>query len=160
METVARAAIIYVFLLITTRAIGRKELAGMSAFDLVLLVIIGDLVQQGITQQDTSLSAAILAVSTIAVLVVAMSFVSYRWNKVGRILQGIPVVVVRDGRLVHEALRMERLSRDDVEEAARQQGIGDLKDVAVGVLEADGKFSFVTGHRRPGQQGEEDSPAT
>jgi uncharacterized membrane protein YcaP (DUF421 family) len=159
METVVRAAIIYVFLLITMRAVGRKELAGMSAFDLVLLVVIGDLVQQGITQQDTSLTAAMLAVSTIAVLVVTMSFLSYRWRRTGPVLQGIPVVVVRHGRVIPEALKVERLSRDDVDEAARQQGIGDLADVEVGVLEADGKFAFILGREKRQQQGDEESPA-
>jgi len=159
METVVRAAIIYVFLLITMRAIGRKELAGMSAFDLVLLVVIGDLVQQGITQQDTSVTAAILAVSTIAVLVVTMSFLSYRWQQAGPALQGIPVVVVRNGRLIPEALKLERLSPDDLDEAARQQGIGDIAEVEVGVLEADGKFSFILVRQKSQQRGDEESPA-
>jgi len=121
--------------------------------------VIGDLVQQGITQQDTSLTAAMLAVSTIAVLVVTMSFLSYRWRRAGPVVQGIAVVVVRDGRVIPEALKLERLSSDDVDEAARQQGIGDLADVEVGVLEADGKFSFILAHPGRQQRGDEESPA-
>jgi uncharacterized membrane protein YcaP (DUF421 family) len=144
METVLRAAVIYFFLLVVIRAMGRKELSGMSSFELLLIVIMGDLIQQGVTQQDTSLTAAMLAVGTLAVLVTAASYVSFRWSKSQPVLEGLPVVILRDGKLMREALKIERLSEDEVKEAARQQGIGDLADVTVGVMEADGSFSFVT----------------
>jgi uncharacterized membrane protein YcaP (DUF421 family) len=155
METVIRATIVYLFLWVVTRAVGKKELSGMSSFELILLVIMGDLIQQGVTQQDTSLTAALLAVATLAVLIVGVSWVTFRFKRVGPVAEGLPVIVVRDGRIQREALRVERLSEDEVAEQARQQGIPDLKEVLVGVLETDGKFSFVTQQRRRQQSGSE-----
>jgi uncharacterized membrane protein YcaP (DUF421 family) len=161
METVARAAILYLFIWLVMRAIGRKELSGMSAFELVLLVTMGDLIQQGVTQQDTSVTAAMLAVSTMALLVVATSYISFRWNRVSPATEGLPVVIIRDGRLLRQLIQIERLTEDEVHEAVRQQGIGDIRDVAVGILEADGTFSFIkkTETDRQQQAGEE-SPVT
>jgi uncharacterized membrane protein YcaP (DUF421 family) len=159
METVLRAAIIYVCVFVILRIAGKRELSGLSAFELVLLVIIGDLVQQGVTQQDTSLTAALLAVSTIVVLMVAMSWATYRFRRAAPVTDGLPVIVVRDGRLQRQAMAVERLTEDEVREAARQQGIADLRDVLVGILETDGKFSFVTGVSRQQQRAEQEPPA-
>jgi uncharacterized membrane protein YcaP (DUF421 family) len=144
METVLRAAILYTFIWIVMRAIGRKELSGMSSFELVLLVVMGDLIQQGVTQQDNSITAAMLAVGTMSLLVVATSYLSFRFNRLGEKTEGLPVIIIRDGRLQRQLIEIERLSEDEVNEAARQQGIGDLRDVMVGILEPDGTFAFVT----------------
>ncbi len=143
METVLRAAIMFVFLWVLTRLIGKKELSGMSSFELVLLIVMGDLIQQGVTQQDNSITAAVLAISTMALLVVATSYISFRFSRISRYTEGVPVVIVRDGRLERQLIAIERLTEDDVKEAAREQGIADLRDVAVGILESDGKFSFI-----------------
>lgn len=159
MEIVLRSAAVFVFLWFLTRVIGKKELAEISSFELVLLVVIGDLVQQGVTQEDMSVTGAILATGTIALLVVTMSYVSFRWRRADRVVEGVPVVIVSDGRMVTESMRLERLTEDEVVSAAREQGIGDVADVRFGVLEPDGKFSFVRYDRehappandRPGQ---------
>ena len=159
MEIVLRSAAVFVFLWFLTRMIGKKELAEISSFELVLLVVIGDLVQQGVTQEDMSVTGAILATGTIALLVVSMSYVSFRWRRADRVVEGIPVVIVSDGRMVTESMRLERLTEYEVVSAAREQGIGDVADVRFGVLEPDGKFSFVRFDRehappardRPGQ---------
>ena len=144
--------------MVPTRS-SEEELAEISAFELVLLVVIGDLVQQGVTQEDMSVTGAILATGTIALLVVSMSYVSFRWRRADRVVEGVPVLIVSDGRMVTESMRLERLTEDEVVSAARQQGIGDVTDVRFGVLEPDGKFSFVRFDRehappssdRPGQ---------
>jgi uncharacterized membrane protein YcaP (DUF421 family) len=159
MEIVLRSAAVFVFLWFLMRVIGKKELAEISAFELVLLVVIGDLVQQGVTQEDMSVTGAILATGTIALLVVSMSYASFRWRRADRVVEGVPVVIVSDGRMVTESMRLERLTEDEVVSAAREQGIGDVADVRFGVLEPDGKFSFVRFDRehappsgdRPGQ---------
>jgi uncharacterized membrane protein YcaP (DUF421 family) len=159
MEIVLRSAAVFVFLWFLMRVIGKKELAEISAFELVLLVVIGDLVQQGVTQEDMSVTGAILATGTIALLVVSMSYASFRWKRAERVVEGVPVVIVSDGRMVTESMRVERLSEDEVVSAARIQGIGDVADVRFGVLEPDGRFSFVRFDRehappsndRPGQ---------
>ncbi len=143
MEIVLRAVVIYAFLWMLTRAIGKKELAEMSAFELVLIVTIGDLVQQGVTQEDMSVTGAMLAVGTIALLVVATSYVGFRWRGSKKVIEGVPIVVVDEGRLLDEPLVMERLTPEEVVSSAREQGIADLALIRYGVIEPDGTFSFV-----------------
>jgi uncharacterized membrane protein YcaP (DUF421 family) len=143
MEIVVRTVIIFFFVLLLTRAMGKKELSELTAFELILLVTIGDLVQQGVTQEDQSLTGAILAVGTLGLLIVSLSYVSYRWRSIRRVIRGIPVVIVRDGRPVVDAMKLERLTVDDVIEGAREQGIDDLGKVKLAVLEPDGKFAFI-----------------
>ena len=133
----------FAFVWFVIRAIGRKELSGMTSFDLILLIVMGDLIQQGVTQADTSVTAAMLAVGTMALLVVGTSYASFRWRRLGPITEGLAAIVVRDGEIQREVLKIERLTEDEIEEAAREQGIGDLRDVAVGILESDGQFSFI-----------------
>lgn len=160
MEIVVRAAVMFVFLIVLTRAVGKKELTQLTAFELILMVTIGDLVQQGVTQEDQSLAGAFLAVSTIAVLIVALSYVEFRWHGTRRAIRGIPVVVVRNGEVVEPVLRLERLNIEELLEGAREQGIGDLAEVKLAVLEPDGSFSFIKadGGSDDGQ-GQPDKPA-
>jgi uncharacterized membrane protein YcaP (DUF421 family) len=143
MEIVLRSFAVFVFLFFLMRIIGKKELTQLSAFELVLLIVIGDLVQQGVTQEDMSVTGAVLATGTIALLVVGMSYVGFRWDRSTKVLEGRPVVVVADGRMLREAMRIERLTEDEVIGEAREQGIADLTHVRYGVLEPDGRFSFV-----------------
>jgi uncharacterized membrane protein YcaP (DUF421 family) len=157
MEIVLRASVIFLFVWLVTKALGRRELAQMSSFELVLLIVVGDLVQQGATQDDRSLGGAALAVSTIALWILAMSFVATKSERAARVLEGVPVVIISAGRLLPDALRANRLSEDEVTQEARNQGIDDLARVRVGVLEPDGRFSFLqdgqtrtdAGTRRP-----------
>ena len=151
MQIVLRAAVLFFFLWIVTRALGRRELAELSTFELILMVVLGDLIQQGVTGNDFSVTGAMLASGTFVGLVGVFSYISYRSTRAGQVLQGIPVVIVQEGKPVDRALEYERLTLDDVKDAAREQGIGDLEDVVLGVLEADGKFSFLkrSGERSP-----------
>ena len=114
-----------------------------TAFELVLLVVMGDLIQQGVTAADQSITGAMLAIGTFAVLVVALSFVSFKSKRLRPVIEGVPVVIVMDGKPLPNVLSLERLTLEDLHDAAREQGIGDLGQIAVGVLEPDGKFSFV-----------------
>jgi uncharacterized membrane protein YcaP (DUF421 family) len=143
MDIFIRATVIFFLLWVITRSTGKRELAEMSAFDLILLIIVGDLVQQGVTQDDRSITGAVIAVSTIAAWVIVFSFVSFRSKRVSEVISGLPIVVVRDGEPLEHLLARERLQLGDLAEAARAQGIGDLRDVRVGILEPDGQFSFV-----------------
>jgi uncharacterized membrane protein YcaP (DUF421 family) len=143
METVIRATVLWLFVLIVMRALGRKELSQVSPFEFVLLVVIGDLIQQGVTEQDTSVTAAMLAVATLALLTISSSYIAFRWRQISPAVEGIPVVIIQNGRMLREVLQIERLTQDEVEDAAREQGIGDLRDVRLGVLEADGSFAFI-----------------
>ena len=143
MEIVVRASIIFFFLLVLTRGMKKRTLADMAPFEMLLLVTLGDIVQQGVTQEDFSLTGAILAVSTFAFWITALSWLTWRWRRVGRIVDGVPVVIVQDGRPIERVLAVERLPLDEVCEAARQEGIDDLAKVKVAVLEPSGRISFI-----------------
>jgi uncharacterized membrane protein YcaP (DUF421 family) len=143
MDIVARALVVFVFLLVLTRIIGRRELSSLQPFDLILLIIVGDAVQQGLTQDDYSLTGAVLAVGTIAVLQVFVSWVGYRFPRTRPVLQGHPIVIVQDGELIEPNLKRERLDPDEVYEQARLQRIAHLSEVKWAVLETTGKISFI-----------------
>ncbi len=114
MEIVYRAAVIYFFLWFITRVVGKRELGQMSAFELVLLVTMGDLIQQAITQEDYSMTGAMLTVGTFALLIVTFSYLSWRFKGSRRALEGMPVVVIRDGRMLEDVMRYERLSDSEL----------------------------------------------
>jgi uncharacterized membrane protein YcaP (DUF421 family) len=143
MEIVVRTVVIFFFVMVLTRAMGKKELSQLTAFELILLITIGDLVQQGVTQEDQSLTGAMLAVGTIGLLIVTLSLVQWRWAGLRRVIRGVPVVIVRKGQVVKEAMRLERLGLEELLEGAREQGIDDLAKVKLAVLEPDGKLSFI-----------------
>ena len=143
MEIVIRASIIFLVLLVLTRGTKKRTLADMAPFEMLLLVTLGDIVQQGITQEDYSLTGAILAVSTFAFWITVLSYVTWRWRPVGRIVDGVPVVIVQDGRPVDAVMATERMPLDELHEAARQDGIDDLAKVRVAVLEPSGRISFI-----------------
>ena len=142
MEIIIRATVIFGILWLITRVVGKRELGQLSAFELLLLVTMGDLVQQGVTQEDYSVTGAVLAVGTFALLSVLLSYVSWRFPRTRPALEGQPAVVVRDGRMQGDVMRLERLPDTDLMEAARQQGIRDLSEVDLAVLENDGSVSF------------------
>jgi uncharacterized membrane protein YcaP (DUF421 family) len=145
MEIIIRTSVVYLFLWLLTRALGKRELGEMTAFELLLLVTMGDLIQQGVTQEDTSVTGAMLAVGTLAMWILAVSWAAFRWKGMRRVLEGAPVIVVRHGKPLLPALRLERVTLEEVLEAARAQGISNLRDVDLAILEPDGRFSFITG---------------
>ena len=142
METVVRAVIIFVFLWGITRVVGRSTLGELSAFELILFICMGDLVQQAVTQQDYSVTGAMLAVGTFALLTILLSWINARYPRARRITHGVPVVVVHDGEPQRDVMRAERLSLDDLYGAARQQGIERIGTVRLAVLETNGQISF------------------
>jgi uncharacterized membrane protein YcaP (DUF421 family) len=142
MEIVVRAAVVWVFLWIITRAVGRSTLGELSTFQLILFVTMGDMVQQGVTQQDYSVTGSLLAVSTFAVITVAVSYANQRWRRLLPITHGVPMVIVRGGEPDLKALNGERMSVNDLFASAREQGIRRITDVELAVLEANGKVSF------------------
>ena len=143
MDIVLRGIFVFFALYVLMRVIGRRELSKLEPFDLILLIILGDAVQQGLTQDDYSLTGSMLAIVTIAVLQVVVSFLNFRFPRLRPVLNGEPIVVVQDGKPIERNLRRERLTIDDLAESARLQGIGSLDDVAWGVLETSGSISFI-----------------
>lgn len=144
MEIVLRALVVFVFLWVVTRAVGRSTLGELSTFELLLYVTMGDLVQQAITQQDYSVTAGMLAVGTFALLTVALSWTQWRFGRVRPVVTGRPVLVWRDGQPIEEAMRRHRLAVEDSLVAAREQGIRHTSEIEYAVLEADGRIAFFT----------------
>jgi uncharacterized membrane protein YcaP (DUF421 family) len=143
MDLVLRAAVLYLFVFALTRLIGKRELGSLEPFDLILLVVTGDLIQQGVTQNDYSVTGALLVVSTIGLLTVLISYLNFRLPPLRRVLEGEPMVIVRHGRVIEGNLRRERITVAEVEEKARQQQVASLDEVDLGVLESDGQMSFI-----------------
>ena len=123
--------------------IGRRELGSLAPIDLILLIILGDALQQGLTQDDYSLTGAVLVVGTLAVLQVFTSWVTYRLPFTRRLLEGEPLVVVEDGKPIERNLKRERLTLEEVTESARLHEIGSLDEVRWAVLERNGEISFL-----------------
>jgi uncharacterized membrane protein YcaP (DUF421 family) len=143
MDVVLRASFAFVFLLFLTRVVGRRELNTLEPFDLILLVTVGDLVQQGVTQNDFSVTGTVLAVATFGVLTVFFSYLSFRFRRLRPLLDGEPVIIVQEGKPIERNLRRERITVEEVAAAARQQQIGSLDEVRWAVLERGGQISFV-----------------
>src|SRR5919198_1390561 len=118
MDIAFRAIAIFFFVFLLTRIVGRRELSSLEPFDLILLVVIGDAVQQGLTQDDYSVTGAIIAVGTIALLQVLFSYAHFRVPPLRRVLEGDPIVVVQDGRPIDRNLHRERLTIEEVMEEA------------------------------------------
>ncbi len=144
MDILIRAAVIFLFLWFVVRVGGKREVAQLSAFDMILLITVGDLVSQGIVQEDYSLTAAIIAVATFTLAGIALNAFTFRFPRFRPWLAGRARIVVRDGEPLLETLSGERMTIQDVHEAARQQGIRRLSDIELCVLENDGSFSFFT----------------
>jgi uncharacterized membrane protein YcaP (DUF421 family) len=144
MEIVVRAAVIFLFLWVVTRAVGRSTLGELSTFQLLLYVTMGDLVQQAVTQQDYSITGGMLAIGTFAVLTTALSWTQWRFPRARPYIAGRPVLIIRDGEPDEAAMTRQRVALADVLVAMSEQGIRRPHDVQHAILEADGRLSFFT----------------
>jgi uncharacterized membrane protein YcaP (DUF421 family) len=143
MDLVFRAFFAFVFVLVLTRIVGRRELSSMEPFDLILLVVIGDLIQQGVTQSDYSLTGAFLVIGTFGILTVVVSYVGFRFRPLRRVLEGEPLVLIEDGKPIEQNIHRERLTLEEVAAEARGQQIERLEDVRWAILETNGSISFI-----------------
>ena len=143
MDVVLRAVIIYVVVFAFTRALGRREPSSLQPFDLILLIVIGDLIQSGVTQSDLSVTGVIMVLCTIGILQVVTSYLGFRFRRIRPILQGEPIVLVENGKLIERNMRRERLTLDDLAEKARLSEIASIDDIRWAVLETNGDISFI-----------------
>jgi len=143
MDLVIRAVVAFLFVYLLTRVIGRRELSSMEPFDLIMLVMIGDLVQQGVTQNDFSVTGMLLVASTIALLTVAVSYTNFRFPRLRPILEGEPVIVVQDGKPIERNLHRNRITMEELAAQARGQQIARIADVEWAVLETGGQITFI-----------------
>jgi uncharacterized membrane protein YcaP (DUF421 family) len=144
MDIVLRAGLAYFFVLLITRIAGRRELSSLEPFDLILLVVLGDLIQQGVTQSDYSVIGLMLAGGTIALLQTGISYAGFRSpRKAGLVLDGEPIVLVQDANWIGRNVRRERLTEEEVLEEARTQNIASLTEIEWAILETSGKITFI-----------------
>jgi uncharacterized membrane protein YcaP (DUF421 family) len=143
MDLALRSVVIFFFIFLLMRIVGRRELSTLEPFDLILLVVLGDSVQQAVTQDDYSVTGAFIVVTTIALLQVFMSYLNFRVPLLRQVINGEPIVIVQDGKVIEGNARRERLTPEDIAEAARLQQIASLEDVQWAVLETSGELSFV-----------------
>lgn len=144
MELFARSVVLYVLLFLLMRAAGHRQFAQMTAFDAVLVVVIGNIVGQSFIGEDYSVTAALVIVASLVFLDLVVSMAKSRWEKMEHIVDGIPTLLINEGDLVEENLKKERVSEMDILRSARErQGLDSLEKVRFAVLEPDGKISIV-----------------
>src|SRR4051812_38215974 len=143
MDLVLRTIIVFSLIYVLTRVIGRRELGSLEPFDLIVLVVIGDLVQQGVTQSDYSVTGVAMVISTLCLMTVLVSFLSYKFPRLRPALDGEPLVLVEEGEVVERNLRRERLTVEELAAEARLQQIAHISDIRFAVLETNGNISFI-----------------
>jgi uncharacterized membrane protein YcaP (DUF421 family) len=143
MDLFFRAVFVFCFIWFLTRVMGRRELSTLEPFDLILLVIVGDALQQGLTQDDYSLTGGAIVISTIALLQVLVSWISFRFRRTRLALEGEPLIVVERGRIVDKNLRRERMTHEELFAQLRKQQIASVDAVEWAVLETNGSVTVI-----------------
>lgn len=144
MESVIRGAVIYLVLLLVMRISGRRTLSEATAFDFVLLLIIAETTQQALLGDDFSITNAVVLFVTLIVIDIGLSYLKQWSPTANKLLQGIPTVIIRDGKLDQHALRRARIGEGDILVAARQkQGLANLEQIDHAVLETDSGISVI-----------------
>ncbi len=143
MDIVVRAVVGFAFVFLLARIVGRRELSSMEPFDLLLLVMIGDLVQQGITQNDFSVTGLMLAGGTISLMAMAISYGTFKFPRLRPLLDGEPVILVEDGKVLPKNLGRERITEGELLAQARLEGLDGIDGVRFAVLETNGQISFI-----------------
>ena len=154
MDLAIRSLVAFLFVFAITRVVGRRELSSLEPFDVIMLVVIGDLVQQGVTQSDYSVTGIVIVLSVVTLMTALFAYLNFRFPKLRPWMEGRPVVLVDNGSVIEGNLRRERLTVGEVEAEARQQQIASLSQVRWAVLERNGRISFI-----PNQEEEEDLPS-
>lgn len=149
MEIIVRASVMFLLIYVLLRLLGKRELGQMAPFELVSLIVMGDLIQQGVTHQDFSLTGATLAIFTFAGWSLLLGQLAHHFPKARGALKSRPVVLVRDGRLLEGNLDEERIDTDELAIEMRLAGISSLSQIAWAILEPEGKISFI---RKDGQE--------
>ena len=144
MESVLRAALVYSILLVVFRIAGNRSIGQLTAFDFILLLIISESIQQAMTTNDQSLTNAFLVVITLVGIDIMLSLWKQRSPRAEKVLDGIPVIIMRGGKLLDERLKMERVDKGDILAAAREkQGLAGLDQIEHAVVEAHGGISII-----------------
>lgn len=143
MDIALRSLFAFLFVFAITRVVGRRELASLEPFDMIMLVVIGDLVQQGVTQSDNSITGIVIVLSVITLMTALFAYLNFRFPRLRPLMEGRPVVLIDRGDVIEPNLRRERLTVEELEAEARQQQIASLGQIRWAVLERNGKISFI-----------------
>lgn len=144
MDAVLRAGAIYIFLLLLFRISGRRTLSEITTFDFVLLLIIGEATQQGLLGDDFSVTNALLLIATLIVMDIALSLFKEHVPIAGKLLDGMPMVLVENGQPLRDRMKKARVDEYDImEEARRAQGLERMDQIKYAVLEVSGAISIV-----------------
>jgi uncharacterized membrane protein YcaP (DUF421 family) len=141
LEIVARTLTVYVIVLVGVRLSGKREVGQMTPFDLTLLLLISNSVQNAMTGPDTSLAGGLVAAATLLLVNYGVGSISGKNRRFRKFIEGQPTLLIHDGEVIYEHLRKERVSKDELDRALREHGISTCKDVALAVLEVDGTIS-------------------
>lgn len=160
MDIVLRATAMFAIVYGLLRLLGKRELGQMAPFEVVMLVVIGDLVQQGVTHNDFSVTGATLAIVTFAFWSVVLGWLAFASPRMRRLLEGSPRVIIRNGKLLRENLRRDRVTVDEVESEMRLAGIATMDEVAWAILEPHGKMSFIAKTRSDRSDQKDEAQAT
>jgi uncharacterized membrane protein YcaP (DUF421 family) len=142
-DIVLRTAGVYVVILLGLRLAGKREIGQMTVFDLVVLLLLANAVQNAMVGPDTSLAGGLLAAIVLLVLNAVVARLRLRWPVLRRVVEGSPTLLVLHGEVLTDHLKRERLDEETPEAALREHGVGDLSDVEMAVLEIDGSISVV-----------------
>lgn len=149
MDIAIRSFVAFLFVFAITRIVGRRELSTLEPFDVIMLVVIGDLVQQGVTQSDNSVTGIVVVLSVVTLMTALFAYLNFRFPRLRPWMEGRPVVLIDNGAVIEGNLRRERLTVGEVEAEARQQQIASLTQVRWAVLERNGRISFISGDDAP-----------
>ena len=149
MEKVLRAAVGYAFLLIAFRVLGRRELGRLTNFDLVVVLVVANVMQNAMIGEDTSLTGGLIGAATVLGLNVIIGAAVYASRRVERLVDGDLIIIVADGRLLRPRLRRELITENEVLAAARNAGIQQLADVRLAILESTGEINVFADDRTP-----------
>src|SRR4051794_998429 len=138
MDLVLRAVVLFAAVYLLLRVVGRRELAQLEPFDFILLIVLGDAIQQGLTQDDYSVTGSLVTITSIAAIQVAVGYSAFRWKPVRTFLEGEPIVVVENGKIHEKNLRRARIAREELAEEARQSQVPHIEDIQWAVLETSG----------------------
>ncbi len=143
MDIVLRATAMFLIVFVLLRLLGKRELGQMTPFEVVLLVVIGDLIQQGVTHNDFSVTGAMLAICTFAFWALVLSWLVYLFPRLKDPLEGAPRIIIQQGQLLEDNLRRDRITRAEVESEMRLAGVARMSEVEWAILEPQGKISFI-----------------
>ena len=146
---IARTTIIYLAVLLGLRITGKREVGQMTPFDLVLLILIANAVQNAMTGPDTSVTGGIVAAATLLILNFVVTRLVLRNRLLRRFVEGTPTILIHHGHLIEKNLALEQITSDEVHQALREHGVPNVEEVSLAVLEVDGSISVLKSDELP-----------